>query len=94
MALLLVQICQSDYKKDLLEWIEPDNLPEWLGGRSKGTLLDDLGPWSDREVLHRMEGQLNVAAKALKRMSTLPPAPGDGQLVVVDELADGYHSPR
>lgn len=90
------QICQSDYTKDLLEWIEPDNLPDWLGGRSKGTLLDDVGPWSDPEVLRRMEGQLNVAAKALKRMSTLPPGPVDGQLVVMDNelAADGYHSPR
>lgn len=90
-----MQICQSNYTKDLLEWIEPDNLPDWLGGRSKGTLLDDVGPWSDPEVLRRMEGQLSVAAKALKRMSTLPPGPVDGQLVVMDnELADGYHSPR
>lgn len=97
----VLQICQSDYKKDLLEWIDADNLPDWLGGRSKGTLLDDVGPWSDPDVLRRMEGQSTVAAKALKRMSSAVPAAvsavsgSEGsQLVVLDELADGYHSPR
>lgn len=93
-----LQICQSDYSRDLLEWIEPDNLPDWLGGRSKGTLLDDVGPWSDPEVLRRIEGQSAVAAKALKRMSSAVPSvsgsEGPPQLVVMDELADGYHSPR
>lgn len=98
LALCRVQICQSDYRKDLLEWIDADSLPEWLGGRSKGTLLDDVGPWSDPEVLRRMEGQSTVAAKALKRMGStaVPVVPGaDGQLLVMDnDLADGYHSPR
>lgn len=93
----MLQICGYDYGKDLLQWIEPDNLPEWLGGRSKGTLLDDCGPWSDPEVLRRLEGSA-VAAKALKRLSSSVPAVSattEGQLVVVDnELADGYHSPR
>ena len=95
-AAYVVQICGYDYSKDLLQWIEPDNLPEWLGGRSKGTLLDDCGPWSDPDVLRRLEGSA-VAAKALKRLSTSVPAVSgtEGQLVVVDnELADGYHSPR
>jgi hypothetical protein len=93
---VLLQICQSDYKKDLLEWIDADNLPDWLGGRSKGTLLDDVGPWSDPDVLRRLEGQSAVAAKALKRMGSVAPAVAatEGQLVLLDELADGYHSPR
>jgi hypothetical protein len=93
----VVQICGYDYSKDLLQWIEPDNLPEWLGGRSKGTLLDDCGPWSDPEVLRRLEGSA-VAAKALKRLSSSNPAvsSSEAQLVVVDNelAADGYHSPR
>ncbi len=44
---LLAQICQTNYTKDLLEWVDAEHLPEWLGGKSKGTLLDDVGPWSD-----------------------------------------------
>lgn len=93
---VLLQICQSDYKKDLLEWIDADDLPDWLGGRSKGTLLDDVGPWSDPGVLRRIEGQSAVAAKALKRLGSAAPAVSatEGQIVLLDELADGYHSPR
>jgi hypothetical protein len=86
-----VQICQTNYQKDLLEWVAPENLPEWLGGTSKGTLLDDCGPWSDPEVLRRMEGQLPVACKALKRMATLS---GTGEVVLQLEDGEGYHSPR
>jgi hypothetical protein len=88
---LPVQICQTNYQKDLLEWVAPENLPEWLGGTSRGTLLDDCGPWSDPEVLRRMEGQLPVACKALKRMATLS---GTGEVVLALEDGEGYHSPR
>jgi hypothetical protein len=31
----VLQICQSNYTADLLEWVDPENLPVWLGGRSK-----------------------------------------------------------
>ncbi|WIA29355.1 hypothetical protein OEZ86_011860 [Tetradesmus obliquus] len=86
-----IQICQTNYQKDLLEWVAPENLPEWLGGTSKGTLLDDCGPWSDPEVLRRMEGSLPVACKALKRMATLS---GMGEVVLQLEDGEGYHSPR
>eukprot|EP00882_Tetradesmus_deserticola_P019017 GHRQ01020459.1.p2 GENE.GHRQ01020459.1~~GHRQ01020459.1.p2 ORF type:complete len:256 (+),score=117.00 GHRQ01020459.1:337-1104(+) len=86
-----IQICQTNYQKDLLEWVAPENLPEWLGGSSKGTPLDDCGPWSDPEVLRRMEGQLPVACKALKRMATLS---GTGEVVLQLEDGEGYHSPR
>lgn len=73
--------------------MEPENLPEWLGGTSKGTLLDDVGPWSDPDTLRRMEGQLAVASKTLKRMTSLSAGGGDaGAPLLLDE--DGFHSPR
>jgi hypothetical protein len=90
--------------------VDPDNLPEWLGGRSKGTLLDDVGPWSDPDTLHKIEGSLPEAARALKRMSHGSSAGGTAAmvqlpasssmegppLVMVDSevAADGFHSPR
>eukprot|EP00775_Hariotina_reticulata_P010356 gene10356-10514_t len=85
-----IQICQTNYTKDLLEWVDAENLPEWLGGKSKGTLLDDVGPWSDPEVLRKMEGQLPVAYKTLKRMTSLN---GQVEAPLLEE-ADGYRSPR
>lgn len=75
-----------------MEWIDPENLPEWLGGKSQGTLIDDIGPWSDPEVLRRLEGQLPVVNKALKRMATVS---GTGEVLpTVEEIPDGYQSPR
>jgi hypothetical protein len=178
-ASLLLQICSTNYTADLLEWVDAENLPHWLGGRSKvcggggrvvghvseacgrrcgwqlllpclhlclgllnagtagpqvpraccwqavelrlnlqvlqrlkaappfapcqphpplpppppaqGTLLDDVGPWSDPEVLQRLEPGLPAAGKALKalRISVSSAAP----LVAVDD-EDGYQSPR
>jgi len=39
----------------LLKWIDMDNIPEYLGGKSKGTLVDDLGPWKDPKLLAQLE---------------------------------------
>ena len=96
--LFLLQICQANYTKDLLEWVDADCLPEWLGGRSKGTLLDDVGPWSDPEVLRRMEGSLPLAARALKRIAAASgtgdggAGPGCCMPALLEE--PGYYSPR
>lgn len=85
----MLQICQSNYKEDLLKWVAPENLPEWLGGTSKGTLLDDCGPWSDPDVLRRYEAELPAARQALKHR-------GETAITPVPELieADGYASPK
>ena len=40
-----VQVCPRDYTSVLLQWVDPESLPEYLGGTSKATLLDDAGPW-------------------------------------------------
>eukprot|EP00879_Flechtneria_rotunda_P010462 GHRR01010938.1.p1 GENE.GHRR01010938.1~~GHRR01010938.1.p1 ORF type:complete len:354 (+),score=106.05 GHRR01010938.1:979-2040(+) len=90
-----IQICQTNYAKDLLEHVDAENLPEWLGGRSKGTLLDDVGPWSDPEVLKKIEGQLPLAPKTLKALKRLATLSGTGEVkMLIEEQADGYQSPR
>jgi hypothetical protein len=55
-----LQICQTNYTADLLEWVDPENLPAWLGGRSKvrrgqqnrprpgGCARSAIGPWVGR----------------------------------------------
>ncbi len=50
-TLFIVQVCPTNYTKVLLQWIEPENLPEYLGGTSKATLLDDAGPWQDPKII-------------------------------------------
>lgn len=46
-----VQLCSSNYTKVLLQWVDAENLPEYLGGTSKATLLDDAGPWQDPKIM-------------------------------------------
>jgi hypothetical protein len=57
----------------------------------QGTLLDDVGPWSDPEVLQRLGPGLPAANKALKalRVSISSSAP-----VGLIEDEDGYQSPK
>lgn len=48
---LCMQVCPRDFLPSLLKWADAENLPEYLGGTSKATLLDDAGPWNDHEIL-------------------------------------------
>jgi hypothetical protein len=45
-----VQLLDNNYLPGLLKWVPEENIPDWLGGKSKGTLVDDVGPWSDSQV--------------------------------------------
>lgn len=51
-------MCPRDYVPTLLQYIDRDNLPEYLGGTSKATLLDDAGPWNDRTLVDDIEADL------------------------------------
>ena len=46
-----VEVCPRDFGPALLRWVAPENLPEYLGGQSAATLLDDSGPWQVRRDL-------------------------------------------
>lgn len=39
----------------LKKWIDEENIPEYLGGKSKGTLIDDVGPWHSEELVREVE---------------------------------------
>lgn len=45
------------------------NLPDWLGGKSTGTLIDDIGPWSDLELCSK----IGVNVDDLRAGKTLAP---------------------
>ncbi|KAK9819422.1 hypothetical protein WJX74_001938 [Apatococcus lobatus] len=49
-TLAKMEICGRNYTQDLLRWVDAENLPEYLGGTSKSTLLDDTGPWNNDAV--------------------------------------------
>jgi len=49
-----VEVCPRDYLPSLLQWIDIEDIPEYLGGKSHGTLVDDLGPWKNPELLRQL----------------------------------------
>ena len=46
-----MQVCPKDFRPVLLKYVDPECLPEYLGGTSKHTLLDDAGPWHDPKIM-------------------------------------------
>lgn len=60
------QFCGEDHTAALLEWIAPENLLVELGGRSQGTLLEDIGPWNDASVTAEIDAEwsMNHAGQA------------------------------
>ena len=32
------------------EWVEVENIPSYLGGTSRGSLIDDVGPWREEHA--------------------------------------------
>ena len=65
-----LQILGTDYKKGVLKWIDEDNLPTWLGGKSEGSLIDDIGPWNDAELCNKIGVDIDEL-KAGKKLQPL-----------------------
>ncbi|GMH34099.1 hypothetical protein BSKO_01933 [Bryopsis sp. KO-2023] len=65
-----VEVCPKDYLPALKKWIDEENIPEYLGGKSKGTLVDDVGPWQDEELIRELELE-NEKRKAKPRKNSL-----------------------
>jgi len=45
-----IKMLGSSYRETLLEYLNNEDIPEFLGGTSQGELSDDIGPWSDYEL--------------------------------------------
>ncbi len=42
-----IEVCPGDFLPVLKEWVDVENIPSYLGGKSRGSLIDDLGPWRE-----------------------------------------------
>jgi hypothetical protein len=54
-----IRILGHDFADSLLQAIDPDQLPAFLGGRCScpgagGCLASDIGPWNDPAILHKL----------------------------------------
>lgn len=78
-ALACAQVLSKDYQKTLLDWVEPGSLPDYLGGTSRATLLDDAGPWQDAGIVADIEAA-RARGRGAKHIREEPegeaPAPG------------------
>lgn len=44
--------------------MDKESLPEYLGGTSKATLLDDAGPWQDPALIAEIDAEWNALTGA------------------------------
>ena len=42
-----IKILGGSYKAKLNEYLDDDDLPDFLGGKNKALLTDNIGPWND-----------------------------------------------
>ena len=69
-------MCPKDYLPSLLKYIDPENLPRYLGGTSDATLIDDAGPWNDPQIRAEIEEDMvHRDGGGSQTMSILPESP-------------------
>ena len=57
-----IKIIGSDYKKTLLQFVDEDKLPDFLGGTDT-RFGQDIGPWNDYDLVN---GKIVKKAAAIK----------------------------
>ncbi|KAL3132182.1 hypothetical protein ABBQ32_008786 [Trebouxia sp. C0010 RCD-2024] len=71
-----VEVCPKDFLPSLLKYIDPENLPRYLGGTSDATLIDDAGPWNDPQIRAEIEEDIALRDRSSSQtMSVLPESP-------------------
>lgn len=74
-----IQIVGGGYTKKLLQYIDEDQLVDFLGGKNTSKIEDDIGPWIDFELV---DGVNKNDVVGVRRKSDGP----DGKLFTVDDF--------
>lgn len=92
-----LQLLGTNYQASLLKYIDKENLPEYLGGMSKATLLDDVGPWKDQKVIDEINADYravtshDLEAGPPPTLPTPPPTcPSRGKAAMKDSNVHTY----
>ncbi|XP_042047771.1 phosphatidylinositol/phosphatidylcholine transfer protein SFH11-like isoform X2 [Salvia splendens] len=83
-TLAKIIVLGSDYKRSLIEAIDPSNLPSFLGGDctccdTGGCLFSDKGPWNDPEITATLEAMLYTEEGEQRNCSSEKSAFGHNQ---------------
>lgn len=73
-----IQIVGGGYTKKLLQYVDEDQLVDFLGGKNTSKIEDDIGPWIDFELV---DGVNKNDVVGVRRKSDGP----DGKLFTVDD---------
>lgn len=73
-----IQIVGGGYTKKLLQYVDEDQLVDFLGGKNTSKIEDDIGPWIDFELV---DGVNKNDIVGVRRKSDGP----DGKLFTVDD---------
>lgn len=46
-----IMLVGGSYKKELLKYVDEDQLADFLGGKNTAKLIDNKGPWNDFEIV-------------------------------------------
>jgi CRAL/TRIO domain len=73
-----ITILGYKYMDELTKYIAIEHIPEYMGGQSPHTLLDDAGPWNDPALLSTLnmiteDKEAESEAPSRKRVSGAPP---------------------
>ena len=58
-----INICGSNYLHKLKEFVDIKSIPEFLGGQLKSSFHQELGPWTDYEIIDSNEPGAEVGVK-------------------------------
>lgn len=74
-----IQIVGGGYTKKLLQYIDEDQLVDFLGGKNTSKIEDDIGPWNEFELV---DGVNKNDVVGVRRKSEGP----NGKLFTIDDF--------